>query len=111
MGLVAQLLIHQLLLRPFINLTFVAASLTYSLLLLCFFLADIPNLVYSKEEEIWYGRLLLSIWQCFRLMRVNKLLQVDLEYFFTSLRCTSECLKKLQGRQTNTVSKGSSAAC
>ena len=28
---------------------------------------------------------------------------MDLEYFFVSLRCTSECLRKLQGQKINVV--------
>lgn len=51
---------------------------------------DVPLLCDSDAKL--YGHILQLTYQCFRTLKVNKLLKVELDYFYILLRQTLDCL-------------------
>ena len=57
----------------------------------------------DKNKEYWYGTLLQSVYMCFRSLRVQGLLQVNIEYFYELLKVTSDCLTNMQSKEISAV--------
>lgn len=71
--------------------------------ILSLFITAFP-LLDDKERQYWCWKLLESAYQCFKVLRVHKLLQLTDVYSHDILQCLSRCLTKLQTKSTNVVS-------
>ena len=71
--------------------------------ILSLFITVFP-LLDDKERQYWCWKLLESAYQCFKVLRVHKLLQLPDVYSHDILQCLSGCLTKLQTKSTNVVS-------
>jgi len=61
-------------------------------------------LVDDKDRQYWCWKLLESAYQCFKVLRVHKLLQLTDVYSHDILQCLSGCLVTLQTKSTSVVS-------